>query len=93
MERGRQKGKIKNVVTIEDPLFGKYKIQEDDNCYTLVENTEKGTSVVGYYTMLGNALDQLAHNLLINKNGTYTLEGYIKEYKQIVNEFKQAIKL
>lgn len=93
MGRGRQKGQTKDVITIKDPLFEKYEIQEDSNCYILVENTESGPTVVGYYTTLGNAVDKLAHGFLINKSGTYTLEEYVKEYKKIVNEFKQALKL
>jgi hypothetical protein len=36
-KRGRQKGQTKDIVTIKDPLFAPYEIQEDKNCYTLLE--------------------------------------------------------
>lgn len=93
MGRGRQKGVTKNVVTIKDPLFGKYEIQEDDLCYILIQNTESGPDTVGYYTTLANAVEKIAHCFIVSENKKYTLGEYIKEYRRILDEFKQALKL
>jgi hypothetical protein len=48
---------------------------------------------VGYYNTIDNVLDTLVRNCMVNKKGTYTFKEYMVEYKQITNDFKQALNL
>lgn len=91
--QGRQKGQTKDVVTIKDPLFPDYEIQEDTNCYALIFVKGDNKTTVGYYSSLIGALHRLIKNDLVDKKGTYTLKEYIDEYKKLTENFKQAIEI
>lgn len=92
--RGRQKGQIKDIIVIKDPLFAPYEIHEDKNCYTLVEPGYNDNMVpVGYYSSLENLIHTLVRNYMVNKKGTYTFKEYLNEHKQTLETFKQALNI
>jgi hypothetical protein len=92
--RGRQKGQTKDMIIIKDPVFAPYEIHQDKNCYTLVEPGYNDNMVaVGYYNTIDHVLSTLVRNCMVNKKGTYTFKEYMTEYKQITENFKQALNL
>ena len=92
--RGRQKGQIKDIVVIKDPIFAPYEIHEDKNCFTLVEpGYNDNLVVVGYYTSLESTIYSLVHNIMVDKKGIYTLREYLNEHRSTINNFKQALNI
>ena len=92
--RGRQKGQVKDVVIIKDPLFAPYEIHEDKNCYTLVEpGYNDGMVTIGYYNSLEAVMHRLIRNCIVDKKGTYTFKEYINEHKKTVDNLKQALNI
>jgi hypothetical protein len=89
--KGRKKGSIKQVTSIIDPLLGDYKILIDSNCYNLVYiNPEtKNEQNIGYYTQLNNALKRIVKEQTIKKKETYSLQEYLLELENTLNNLKQ----
>ena len=93
-KRGRQKGQTKDMIIIKDSLFAPYEIHQDKNCYTLVEPGYNDNMVaVGYYNTFDHVLSTLVRNCIVDKKKTYTFKEYMVEYKQITENFKQALNL
>jgi hypothetical protein len=91
-KRGRQKGQTKDIVTIKDPLFAPYEIQEDKNCYTLLEPGNNGTmNTIGYFSTLDALMIRVVRNCIVDKKGQYTFREYINEYKKTIDNLKQII--
>lgn len=86
--RGRIAGVTKVITKIEDPLLGKYHIEVGDESYNVMEEGKKNP--LGYYTSLTNALKKIA-KLGIEKKATYTIQEYINEYKNLIEQTKHLI--
>lgn len=91
--QGRQKGQTKDVVIIKDPSFPDYEIHQDSNCYSLILVKNDNRTTVGYYSSLVGTLQRLVKNSLVEKKSTYSLKEYIEEYKNLTENFKQAIEI
>jgi hypothetical protein len=93
-KRGRQKGQTKDLVIIKDKAIEPYEIHIDYNCYTLVEPGYNDAMVsVGYFSTLTAALEKLTRYKLVSEGKQFTLREYINEYKQVVENLKQTIKI
>lgn len=93
-KRGRQKGQTKEVVIIKDPIFAPYEIHEDKTCYTLMEpGYNDNMVVIGYYSSLESLVHTLVRNKMVDKKGTFTFKEYVKEHKQTLENFKQALNI
>jgi hypothetical protein len=92
--RGRQKGQVKEVTVIKDPIFGPYEIHQDQNCFSLIEIKPGSVdNTIGYFHELHSAIERLAKCKMVDKSQILTLRGYIDEYKKEVNQLKKAIKI
>jgi len=92
-KRGRQKGQIKNVSIIKDPLLDPYEIHIDNNCFNLVEPSYNGSMVtVGYFTSLSTLLSKVSRYKMVEKNQQYTIQEYIKEHKNTIDKLISVIK-
>jgi len=91
--RGRKKGSIKKITSIIDPLLGNYKILIDSNCYNLIyiDPKTKNEQTIGYYTQLNNALKKIVKEQTIKKKETYSLQEYLLELENTLNNLKQLI--
>jgi hypothetical protein len=49
--------------------------------------------VIGYYTSLENIVHRLVRNKMVDNKGTFTLKEYVKEHKQTLENFKQALNI
>ena len=77
---------------IKDPLLGEYCVQIDEYNYTAIktitpESGIKYDHTIGHYDTLGKALQKIADNMMKDKSYD-SIKEYIKEYKQIVEKFK-----
>lgn len=91
-----------NQKTITDPLMEPYHIILDQYGYTVQETitpderyTTSGktyTKPVGFYSQLVSCLETIAKHKTNSKSYS-TLKEYIKEYKQIAESIKEAVKL
>jgi hypothetical protein len=86
MARGRKPGQVKLCSYIEDPLFGGFKIQMDENTFNVIEKQTNKT--LGYHSKLSSALKQIAHHKLVSKKFQITLKEFVTEQKQVLGEFE-----
>jgi hypothetical protein len=93
-KRGRQKGQTKDIIIIKDPIFAPYEIHEDKNCYTLMEpGYNDNMMAIGYYNSLEALITKLVRGKMVDNKGTFTLREYVKEHKQTLENFKQALNI
>ena len=85
MRKGRQKGQVKAISIISDPLITPYKILVEEDQYVLLDG--KGIPQ-GYHSSLDSAINKVSKNVIANKKETYTLSEYIENYNQIKNQLK-----
>jgi len=65
----------------------KYKMSIGD---TSPDKTEK---VMAYALSLTNALERIASDIMADKNKSYDLAGYIREYTSVVRSIKTAVEV
>lgn len=97
MEIKRSKGRPKKAevdygTIITDPLFGPHKIIVTKDQYAVVQVSDVAKDKPkGFYTTLPSALGKIA-KLQIHVGKTYsTINGYIKEYNEIINKLNNTI--
>jgi hypothetical protein len=89
-KRGRPAGSGNNTF-IEDPLIEPFKIYFDETQLTLVKKKPDGNEeTYGYYSSLAGVLVKITKVKLVN-NKAYTLQSFISEYKQMLENFIQKI--
>ena len=100
---GRKKGTVVNTV-INDPILEPFFIVIDQYSYIVNENVESGNNKdntkknkikpIGYFTNFDSALDKVAQDKLRSNKKNYSLiSDYIADWKEITNQFKEAIKI
>lgn len=81
---------------ISDKVLEPYKIIATKHSYNVVDSVRPEGAIAdnpyAYCTSLENALLKIAR-LKTTKNKTYLLKEYIDEYRQIIQELKDTVKL
>lgn len=85
-KRGRQPGTTKSVVTIKDPLLGKYHIEIDDNQFAVIEEGKQ--QPLAHCNSLGRALYRVVQAKMVDSTKTMTIKEYIAEFKRITVELE-----
>lgn len=90
---GRTKGQTKSQSVISDKNFAPYEIQIDDYSYTVVDSTKPTNGFCGSFTNLSGAIEKIIQFQVASKRETYSLTGFIREYKDIKNNITQLLEL
>ena len=100
--KGRKAGVI-NYTTIKDPILEPFFITKDQYGFTVNETIETSnmdnnlksskSKPIGYYTNFDMALKEIAIGRLNTKNKTYSLQGYIDEWRNVTNQIAESFKI
>jgi hypothetical protein len=83
-QRGRQAGSVKSITTIKDPILGKYYIEIEQDSFNVCEEGKQ--SPLAFCSSLPNALKNISKRLIVDKEITLTIKGYINELNQVFNQ-------
>tara|TARA_R100000008_G_C3541039_1_gene144766 strand:- start:244 stop:519 length:276 start_codon:yes stop_codon:yes gene_type:complete len=91
MGRGRQKGQVKRMSTIKDPVIAPYEIYVEEDQYVLMDTTKD--KPLSYHGSLETAVRRISQTCLANSKESYTLTGFIESYKNIVEHLTSKFKI
>lgn len=86
MPKGRQKGQVKDRITINDNTIDPFYILDEDRQYVVMK--QGVLQPFGYYTGLGAALRCIVreNNRLKNKGKSLSLDEYLNKYEELNNK-------
>jgi hypothetical protein len=92
MARGKQKGYIKEKITIEDKALTPFYIVDEERQFILMK--EGSITPFGYYTSLSNAIWSASKevNRIKNAGKKFSLSEYINRYEEVNTQILKAIK-
>jgi hypothetical protein len=90
---GRVKGQTKSQSIISDEQLAPYEIQIDDYSFTVVDSTKPTNGFCGSFTALSGAVDKIIQYKMASKRETYSLSGFIAEYKETKENIKNLLKI
>lgn len=90
--KGKKKGSKKSVLYIREDILKPYYLIREDRQF--VKMLEGNTLPQGYFIKLGNAIDSIAKDIVLQNNSgnTLTLRKYIHELEAITNNILNIIK-
>ena len=91
MGRGRQKGQVKRMSTIKDPIISPFEIYVEEDQFVLIDTTKD--KPLSYHGSLDNAIKRISQIYLANSKESYTLTGFIESYKNIVEHLTSNFKI
>ena len=91
MGRGRQKGQVKRMSVIKDPVIAPYEIYVEEDQYVLIDTTKD--KPLSYHGSLKTAITRISQTYLANSKESYTLSGFIESYNNIKNQLTKNFKI
>ena len=82
--------KERQSLTITDKLLNPYSVESDGLSFTLMKEGE--SKPIGYFTDFGSLISKVVKLKTAGSAKQLSLIEFLNEYKQITNEFKDALK-
>lgn len=87
--RGRRKGEVKKISHIVDPILGKFRIEVSKEEFNVIE--EGKDKPIAHCASLEGALRHIIKKNILDSEKTFTISGYINEYRETLNKLKEAL--